>query len=145
MVPVGEIVMGTIVLVDDDDDLRALHGQWLRSAGYTVWEAPGGSEALLLVREHRPCLLILDVWMPGMNGFEVLEALRHDPAATAMKVMMLSNLGDSDSRLECFEMGASRYVIKGQPLVELLREVRELLEEAASQTLHPFSDTVPHS
>src|SRR5205814_93347 len=88
----GDIVMASIVLADDDEDLRAIYGPFLRSAGHTVWEATGGLEALELVRKHRPGLLILDVWMPGFNGFEVLEALRHDPASTGLKVMMLSNL-----------------------------------------------------
>ena len=127
--------MASIVLADDDEDIRAVYGPFLRSTGHTVWEAPGGSEALGLVREHRPTLLILDVWMPRCNGFEVLEALRHDPASTGLKVMMLSNMGDADTRLECFAMGAAEYVVKGLPLLELREKVNGLL--ASSLELVP--------
>jgi DNA-binding response OmpR family regulator len=125
----GEIAMTSIVLADDDEDLRAVYGPCLRSAGHTVWEASGGFEAIELVRRHRPALLILDVWMPRVNGFEVLEALRHDPASTGLKVMMLSNLGDADTRLECFEMGAAEYLVKGLPLAEFRAKVVGLLAQ----------------
>jgi DNA-binding response OmpR family regulator len=127
----GEIVMASIVLADDDEDLRAVYGPCLRSAGHTVHEATGGVEALELVRAHRPDLLILDVWMPKCNGFEVLEALRHDPASTGLKVLMLSNLSDADTRLECFEMGATEYLVKGISLVEFRAKVGELIAELA--------------
>jgi DNA-binding response OmpR family regulator len=119
-----------IVLADDDDDLRAIYVPCLRSVGHEVWEAPGGVEALELVRRHRPGLLILDVWMPRCNGFEVLQALRHDPASNGLKVLMLSNMGDADTRLECFEMGASDYLVKGVALAELQARVAILLESS---------------
>ena len=139
----GEIVMASIVLADDDEDLRAVYAPFLRSAGHTVWEASGGNDALELVREHRPGLLILDVWMPRVNGFEVLETLRHDPASTGMKVLMLSNLGDADTRLECFEMGASEYLVKGLPLAELRERVDQLLAEPTDHVLGLESEPAP--
>lgn len=125
----GLPLMGTIVLADDDDDLRAVYAPFLRSLGHEVWEAPGGEEALALVREHRPELLILDVWMPHCNGFEVLEQLRHDPLTARMKTVMLSNLGDADTRLECFEMGASEYLVKGLALADFRGHVARLLAD----------------
>jgi DNA-binding response OmpR family regulator len=124
--------MASIVLADDDEDLRAIYGPCLRSAGHTVLEAGGGAEALRLVREHRPDLLILDVWMPRCNGFEVLEALRHDPASTGLKILMLSSLGDSDTRLECFEMGAADYLVKGLSLADFRARIDELLAQPSS-------------
>jgi DNA-binding response OmpR family regulator len=139
----GEVVMASIVLADDDEDLRAVYAPCLRSAGHTVWEASGGFEALALVRHHRPVLLILDVWMPKCNGFEVLEALRHDPASTGLRVLMLSNLGDADTRLECFEMGASDYLVKGLPLAQFLAKVVELLDGAPELDLDPKAEPVP--
>ena len=126
----------SIVLADDDEDLRAVYAPCLRASGYVVWEASGGSEAVDLVRRHRPALLILDVWMPHVSGFEVLERLRHDPASSGLKVMMLSNLGDADTRLECFEMGAVDYVVKGLSLMELLARVAGLLAEGPSLVPH---------
>ena len=131
--------MGLIVLVDDDDDIRAVYGPFLRSAGHDVWEAPGGLEALELVRKHRPGLLILDVWMPRCNGFEVLERLRHDPLSSQLKILMLSNLGDADTRLECFEMGVTDYIVKGLALSEFRDRVDRLLSEESSLTPTPAS------
>ncbi len=65
----------TIVLAEDDADLRVLCAQWLRRAGHRVWEAADGAEALSAVMAHRPDLLLLDIWMPILNGLEVLEHL----------------------------------------------------------------------
>ena len=120
--------MPLIVLADDDADLRGLYGPCLRSAGYEVLEASSGNEALALVRASRPHLLILDVWMPDGNGFDVLETLKHDASATQLRILMLSNLGDSDTRLECFELGASDYLVKGVSLAEFLQTVSALLD-----------------
>lgn len=119
--------MASIVLADDDDDLRAVYAPFLRTLGHVVYEAPGGREAVALVRQHRPELLILDVWMPGCNGFEVLEQLRHDSLTAQMKTLMLSNIGDADTRLECFEMGATDYLVKGLALNDFGTHVAGLL------------------
>jgi twitching motility two-component system response regulator PilH len=123
--------MASIVLADDDEDIRAIYGPCLRSSGHNVIEAAGGLEAVQLVRKHRPDLLVLDVWMPGCNGFEVLETLRHDPASAGVKILMLSNMGDADTRLECFEMGAAGYLVKGLALAELRAGVDALLNHQA--------------
>ena len=134
--------MGSIILADDDDDLRAVYGPMLRSMGHVVWEAPSGLEALDLIRRHRPELLILDVWMPNCNGFEVLERLRHDPLSSRLKVMMLSNIGDADTRLECFEMGVSDYLVKGLPLSDFRDRVNQLLVEEPGLATTPDAPPV---
>src|ERR1700743_2556148 len=112
-----------IVLADDEPELRAIYSTCLRDAGHEVWEAGDGLEAIALVAAHRPALLILDVWMPSLNGFEVLDRLRHAPLATSLKVVMLSNLGDSDPRLEGFSVGVADYWLKGLSLSDLLARV----------------------
>ena len=119
----------TIVLADDEPDLRAIYATCLRSVGYDVREAADGREAVALVAAHRPTLLILDVWMPHLNGFEVLEELRQDPLTTNLKIVMLSNLYDSDTRLEGYSMGVADYWVKGLSLTELQARVRQLLTE----------------
>jgi DNA-binding response OmpR family regulator len=119
----------TIVLAEDDGDLRAVYAAYLRAAGYEVLEAANGQEALDLVRAHRPGLLLLDIWMPVLNGFEVLDRLRHDAAAGRTKVVMLSCQSDSDARLECFGVGASEYLVKGLSLADLLLHVQRSLAE----------------
>jgi CheY-like chemotaxis protein len=123
--------VATIVLADDDVDLRAVYGPCLRSAGHEVWEAADGREAVTCVRQLQPDLLLLDIWMPHFNGFEVLDMLRHDPAATRLKVVVLSNLGDADSRLEAFGCGAVEYLVKGLALSDLLAKIDSALAEAA--------------
>jgi len=116
-----------IVLADDERDLRSIYAACLRNEGYDVREASDGREALELVESYRPALLLLDVWMPELNGLEVVEHLRHDPVSGQMRVVMLSNLGDSDTRLEGFSAGVSDYWIKSLSLGELCLRVRNLL------------------
>ena len=119
-----------IVLADDEVDLRLVYGATLREAGYQVWEAADGVETIRAVREHRPDLLLLDVWMPILNGFEVVEAMRHDALLGGVKVVMLSSLDDADSRLEGFSAGVADYWVKGLSLAELRHKVGRILEEA---------------
>jgi DNA-binding response OmpR family regulator len=124
-----------IVLADDEPDLRSIYAACLRKEGYEVWEASDGREALELVGAHHPTLLLLDVWMPILNGLEVVEHLRSDPLSGLVRVVMLSNLGDSDTRLEGFSAGVSDYWVKGLPLEELSRRVKLLVSEP-----HPACD-----
>lgn len=119
--------MAILVVADDDDDLRDLYGVALRAAGHEVREAADGHMALDAVRQHRPALLLLDLWMPGLTGFDVMEALRHDPAGSRLKIMVVSNVGDADSRLEAFEAGATAYLVKGRSLSDLIRLVNQTL------------------
>ena len=119
----------SIVLADDEPDLRALYAEVLRRDGYEVWEAVDGREALAMVAGHRPDLLILDVWMPDLNGFEVLDRLRYDPEATTLKVVMLSNLSDAETRLEGYSAGAADYWVKGLSVDDFCTRVRRALTE----------------
>ena len=120
-------VRTTIVIADDDNDLRSIYADLLRHAGYDVFEAANGREALDLVASQHPALLLLDVWMPGLNGFEVLDHLRLDPQASETKVVMLSNLGDSDSLLEGYSAGVFDFLVKGLSLEDLLDHVRQAI------------------
>ena len=119
----------TIVLADDEVDLRTIYAACLRAAGYEVWEAADGRQALDLVEAHQPALLILDVWMPALNGMEVLDQLRHAPCSGSMKVVMLSSLGDSDTRLEGFSAGVTDYWVKGLSLTDLCERIKRVLAE----------------
>jgi|GEM_PF-1153524 len=122
-----------IVLADDESDLRMVYGSFLRAIGYEVYEAADGDEAVSLVLEKCPCLLLLDVWMPKFNGFEVLERLRHEPRATNVKVVMLSNLADSDTRLEGFAVGVADYWLKTSSLLELQDRLAVLLGQGEAE------------
>jgi DNA-binding response OmpR family regulator len=118
-----------IVLADDEPDLRTIYATCLRDAGHEVWEASDGAEAVALIAKARPVLLILDVWMPGLNGFEVMDRLRHDPLSANLKVVMLSNLGDSDTRFEGFSEGVADYWVKGLSLSDFLSRIDRVLAD----------------
>jgi DNA-binding response OmpR family regulator len=116
-----------IVLADDEPDLRAVYAACLRNEGFEVWEACDGREALDMVAAHHPCLMLLDVWMPELNGLDVVEHLRNDPLSCQMRVVILSNLGDSDTRLEGFSAGVTDYWVKSLSLAELCQRVKQLV------------------
>jgi DNA-binding response OmpR family regulator len=116
-----------IVIADDEPDLRGIYSEVLRRDGNEVIETADGREALAAVALHKPDLLVLDVWMPGLSGFEVLDRLRMDPRASTLKVLMLSNIGDSDALLEGFSSGAVDYLVKGIALEDFVDRVHRAL------------------
>lgn len=121
--------MAILVVADDDDALREVYSLALRAAGHEVQEATDGDLALEAIRNHKPSLLLLDLWMPGMTGFDVLERLRHDALGSRLKIVVISNLGDADSRLRAFEAGATAYLVKGRSLEELVNLVARTLSD----------------
>lgn len=131
--------MSTILLADDSAEIRSVYGPVLRSRGHEVVEAADGDEAIELTRRVRPELLLLDIWMPGRNGLEVLDELRGDPAATRTRVVMLSALGDAESQLEAFGAGAVEYLVKGMGLSEFLERVESLLAAGPVVVADPSS------
>jgi DNA-binding response OmpR family regulator len=127
-------VGATIVLAEDEPDLRALYAECLRRSGYTVWEAADGAEAASLVLARRPDLLLLDLWMPILNGLEVLERIRDDHRAFGLKVVMLTHQRDADARLEGFALGASAYWTKDVPLAEFAQRIESMLDSPRSES-----------
>ena len=117
----------TIVLAEDEPDLRALYADCLRRNGYIVWEAADGAEALSLVRAHTPDLLLLDIWMPVLNGLEVLEQIGRAPEAVGVRVVVLSHVNDADTRLEGFALGVDDYWTKDMTLEELCAGIQQLV------------------
>lgn len=130
--------MATIVLADDDPDLRGVYATYLRAVGHEVWEANDGLEAMNLVRAHRPVLLLLDLWMPSLNGFEVIDALRHDPTGLKLKIVVISNMADADARLAAFAGGAAEYLVKGLSLHDLRERVARFVAEAEAEAIAPI-------
>jgi len=120
----------TILVAEDDADLRSLYAGSLRRAGHVVWEAGDGAEVISLVRTHCPQILLLDIWMPVMNGLEVLEHLGGKAEAVGIKVIVLSNQDDADTRLEGFALCADDYWTKDLSLDDLCARVQELLRLA---------------
>ena len=111
-----------ILLAEDDRFLRKAAETMLKRGGFTVLTAADGEEALRLARESAPDLMLLDLVMPKMHGFDVLAALKAAPETAGIPVIVLSNLGqDSDVQL-ARERGAHDYIIKSNIALEMLVE-----------------------
>ena len=120
-----------ILLIDDDEPLRELVTEYLQGYGFTVDTLPDGVKAVETVAAKTPDLIILDVMMPGPDGFEVLQKLRaHSP----VPVIMLTAKGDDADRIVGLEMGADDYLPKPFNPRELLARIRAVLRRAENQS-----------
>jgi signal transduction histidine kinase len=117
----------TILIVDDTQAGRRVLEQLLSSEGYRIAVASNGIEALERAAELMPDLILLDVRMPGMDGFEVCRRLRADAQLSEVPIMFVTGLGDRDSRLRGIEAGADDFVTKPLDRVELQVRVRAIL------------------
>ncbi len=114
-----------LLVVDDEPNIRELLAASLRFAGFDVRAAADGEEALEQVRRHRPDLVLLDVMMPGMDGFEVVRRLRAD--SVAVPVLFLTARDAVEDRVSGLTLGADDYVTKPFSLEEVLARVRAVL------------------
>lgn len=113
-----------VLVVDDDVDILGMVATMLQGHGFKVLQASNGEEALSIVRSASPDLVLLDIMMPRMNGFEVLrEVLRIAPGT---RVVMITAFGDLDTYMDAMELGATDYVNKPFETAELLRVVRKV-------------------
>jgi two-component system alkaline phosphatase synthesis response regulator PhoP len=113
-----------ILVVDDETDLTELVSKWLTSKGYDVLVANDGSEGLRLAKESEPTLIILDIKMPGMDGFEVLDKLRAETDTRFTPVIMLTQKRETESMLKAQNHGTTDYIMKPFSVEELLRVVK---------------------
>jgi signal transduction histidine kinase/CheY-like chemotaxis protein len=120
----------SVLVVDDDSNIRSLLHQELTEAGYVVRLAEDGRKALALIREETPGLVILDVMMPEMNGFDVAAVLKNDPATMDIPIIILSILEDKERG---FRLGVDRYLTKPIDTASLFHEVDALLDQGKSK------------
>ncbi len=120
----------TILVVDDDDSIRSLLEQELGEAGYLIEQATNGKAALEHIRNKRPDLIILDVMMPEMNGFDVAAILKNDPQTMDIPIIILSIVQD---KARGFRIGVDRYLTKPIDTAQLFTEVGNLLEQGKSK------------
>jgi len=117
-----------ILLAEDDRFLRRAAEAALKRAGFTVLAAADGEEALRMARAEKPDLVLLDLIMPKLQGFEVLKALKADPGTATIPVVVLSNLGQDGDVRRALEGGAVAYLVKANlSLDELVARARETL------------------
>ncbi|HEX6131325.1 MAG TPA: response regulator, partial [Actinomycetota bacterium] len=116
-----------LLVVDDDPFIARLLEIELAAAGYAVRVANDGQQALDMVRRDPPDLVITDVMMPHVDGFELTRLLRHDPSTQGVSVIILTARGLSADKLEGFAIGADDYIVKPFDTPELLARVRGVL------------------
>ena len=120
--------LGRVLAVDDDPRALEALADALGALGYDVWQAVDGTSALLLAREHLPDVILLDVVMPGLDGYEVCRRLKEDPETRLIPVVFLTGQGSREARLQGLEAGGSDFLAKPVDLAELQVRVRNLVE-----------------
>jgi DNA-binding response OmpR family regulator len=118
-----------VLVADDDPEILSLLSIRLNRAGYTVVEAVDGEQTLARVREHYPDLVILDVMMPGKNGWEVAKELRHDARFKEIGIIMLTAIGEKINEMTSPLYGADAYVDKPFEFADLEAKIRQVLEQ----------------
>ena len=117
----------TILVVDDNRDNVEILRAFLESRGYRVASAEDGKSALAKVEEVQPSLVLLDVMMPGMDGWQVCRTIKNHPDLGGTKVVMVTAKGDFEDKFEGMRSGADDYVVKPVDLGELEEKVRRNL------------------
>jgi len=136
--------MATILIVDDEDDIRQILAYNLIKEGFTVLEASRGDEGLFLCETHKPDLILLDVMMPGMDGIEVCEAIKSNPANNSTIICFLTARSEDYSQIAGLDVGGDDYVnkpIKPKVLISRVHALLRRKEEAelASSNLNDFT------
>jgi len=122
--------MKKILIVEDDKFLRELVVTSLTKKNYIVLEALDGEEGIKKTKEEKPDLVLLDLVLPGMDGFEVLTQIKSDPAVSSIPVIIFSNLGQKEDVEKGLALGASGYLVKAHfVLSEVVAKIKQLLDE----------------
>jgi DNA-binding response OmpR family regulator len=129
MIQVQEMPKRKILVVDDEADILHFLELILCERGYDVKAASGGHQALAAARESRPDLILLDIMMPQMDGWEVLKLLRIDPKTASIPVAMVSARTDPKDRMQGLQEGALDYICKPFSLDELLAKVEGIFAQ----------------
>ncbi len=119
-----------ILVVDDDADSLEIVRTYLESRGYRVTTAADGKEALAMLEDARPDLVLLDVMMPGIDGWEVARTIKDHPEFSATRVVMLTARSDFTDKPRGLRAGADDYIVKPMRLEDLGRKVERNLEAA---------------
>ena len=127
--------MTKILLVEDDKSLREIYGVRLLAEGYDIVSAGDGEEALAMAIKERPNLIVSDVMMPKISGFDMLDILRATTETKDIKVIMMTALSSEDQRQRGEKLGADRYLVKSQVGIEdVVRTVHEVLGDLPGMT-----------
>ena len=119
----------TILIVEDNKILRELIVSKLTKENYNVFEAIDGEEGIKKIKEKNPDLILLDLLLPGIDGFEVLSQIKNDPKLSSISVIIFSNLGQKEEVEKGLKMGATDYMIKASfTPKEIIDKIKATLE-----------------
>jgi len=139
--------MAKILLVEDDQSLREIYSIRLTAEGYEIVSAGDGEEALASAVREKPDLVLSDVMMPKISGFDMLDILRQTPETKDIKVIMMTALSSEDQRERGNALGADRYLVKSQVGIEdVVNAVHDVLGDnngAAAQPAQPEQPAQP--
>ncbi len=116
-----------VLIVDDNQDAIHILSAVLKRGGYTVSIAKNGAEAIEKVHQEHPALVLLDIMMPKMDGFEVCQEIKGNAETSGIPILMITARKDPESRKRGLEVGASEYLVKPIHPAEVLRKVQEYL------------------
>ena len=121
--------MKKILIIEDDKFLRELISHKLSGEGFAVSEAVDGEEGVKKTKEDNPDLVLLDLILPGIDGFEVLSKIKEDPKASSIPVIILSNLGQREEIEKGLKLGAVDYLIKAHFTPgEIIEKIKSVLK-----------------
>lgn len=136
--------MTKILLVEDDVNLRDIYFARFQAEGYELAVASNGEEALATAVKEKPNLIILDVMMPRISGFDVLDILRSTPETAHTKVIMMTALSEQADKDRGKSLGVDEYMVKSQvTLEEVVATVKKTLGEGDAQKATPAADATP--
>ena len=118
-----------ILIIEDDKFVRELIAQKLTEEGYEALMTVDGEEGMVQIKEKKPDLVLLDLILPGIDGFEVLSKAKTDPELTKIPVIILSNLGQKEDIERGLKLGARDYLVKANfTLSEIIKKIKKILE-----------------
>jgi len=127
--------MAKIMLVEDDNNLREIYQARLAAEGYEIVSAKDGEEALALAVKEKPDLIVCDVMMPKVSGFEMLDILRSTAGIKDTKVIMMTALSQAEDKVRAEKLGADRYLVKSQVTLEdMAKSVRDVLSSSSADS-----------
>lgn len=117
-----------VMIIEDDDFLRSLVVTKLQKAGYAVVTNPNGENALANIQSEKPDLILLDLMLPAVSGFDILAQVRGDSAVKTTKIIVFSNLGDEADIAKCKTLGVTDYLVKSNfTLDEVITKVGQVI------------------
>ena len=136
--------MAKVMLVEDDNNLREIYGARLLAEGYEIVAAKDGEEALAMAVKEKPDLIISDIMMPKISGFDMLDILRSTPETKETKVIMMTALSQAEDKERAGKLGADRYLVKSQVTLEdVAKAAAEVLAEAGTPIASPQPAPAP--